>query len=140
MKLYFSHPTVTYKTKTESNCLEIIHDALEPEEILNPSDYGLKDDLQEVIKEAEAIVGMAVSGSYTFLVWNEMEFGDSLDLTLYTLMVRNKSSIGPLVKGMPDDIEKLSKAESERFSREITTEAHRESFFSFLLGNWGRRF
>lgn len=140
MKLYFSHPTFTYKTKTETTCLRILEKALETEEIINPSDYGIRTDPRELVDKADAVVGMAVSDKYTFLVWNEMDYGKSKNLDLYTLMVEDKNNIGPLVEGIVDDIEKLSKEESKRFSRSIMVKGSRESFFSIFIGNWGRRF
>mgnify|MGYP006310654427 CR=1 FL=1 len=139
MKIYFSHPTFTYNTKTERACKKIINKGLKPEGIIDPSNYGLTADLKELISKTDGVVGIAISGKYTFLVWNEMEYGEENDKDLYTLFVKDKNDIGPLVEGMPEDLKKLSRSESKKFSTEIT-KGYRDSFFSIFVGNWGRRF
>lgn len=140
MKIYFSHPTFTFKKKTEKKCIEIIKDNLDVDEIVNPSDFGLKDDMRERVKECDAMVGMAVSSNFTFLVWKEMELAEKHSQKLYTFMVENKRDIGPLVKGVPEKIKKLTKEESKRFAHEITKNDYRDSFMSALIGSRKSRF
>ncbi|MBS3781556.1 MAG: hypothetical protein KGY66_01775 [Candidatus Thermoplasmatota archaeon] len=139
MQLYFSHPTFTFKTKTERKCISIINEHLEPDELTNPADYGLKDDLKSELKKSDGIVAMAVSGVFTYLVWKEMEMVEE-EVKLYTFMVENKENIGPLVKGVPEKIKRLSKKESKRLSYEITKNDYQEGFISSLVGSYGSRF
>ncbi len=136
--VFFSHPPFIFRTHTERQCLSIIHE-LKAHEVINPADYGLRDDIRELIKRAHVVIGACVDKNFTFLVWNEMEFGEKHGKKLYTLMVKNKHNIGPLVEGIPKDVKKLSREESELFSMEILSD-HRESIYSIFIGNWGRRF
>ncbi len=55
MKVYFSHPTITFRTRTETTCLEIIDEVLDPDEIVNPHDFGLKDDLKSIIHGCDSL-------------------------------------------------------------------------------------
>ncbi len=139
MKMYFSHPTFTFHTKTERKCIKIIKDNLDPGELINPADYGFRDDKKADLKDSEAVVAMAISDYFTYLVWKEMEINGNED-NFYTFIVENKSSIGPLVEGVPDDIKKLSKEESKKVSYEITKKDYKEGFLSSLFGSRGGRF
>lgn len=139
MKIFFSHPTFTFQTKTEDKCLEIIKDSFDVDEVIDPSNFGLKHDSSKELKECDLVVGMAVSNKFTFLVWKQMEFGEKNGAKLCTFYVENKNNIGPLVKGMVGEVKKLSKDESELFSNEMLKEK-RESMGSLFFGNWGGRF
>lgn len=139
MKMYFSHPTFTYHTKTERKCIKIIKKHLELDELINPADYGLRDSTKEKLKDSDAVVAMAVSKYFTYLVWNEMKINGKED-NFYTFMVESKKSIGPLVEGVPEEIEKLSKEKSEKFSYEITKKDYKEGFLSSLMGSHKSRF
>lgn len=140
MIIYFSHPTFTFKRRTEKKCIEIIKEHMDTDKVINPADFGLKDDMREKVKGSDAIVGMAVSNKFTFLVWNEMKLAKENNIELYTFMVKSKSDIGPLVKGVPDNIEKLSKDESKRFAHELTKNDYRDGFLSSLVGSRKSRF
>jgi len=140
MKIYFSHPTFTFKTKTEKECIDIIEEYLEPEDIIDPSDFGLKHDRKSELEKADAVVGMAVSYRLTYAVWKEMKMAKQEDAKLYTFMVENKENIGPLVKGVPENVKTLSKKESKKFSYEITKEDYQEGFMTSLIGSRGSRF
>ncbi|MEF8873970.1 MAG: hypothetical protein V5A88_04780 [Candidatus Thermoplasmatota archaeon] len=141
MRLYFSHPTFTFKTKTEKKCISIIKEHIEPDELINPSDFGLKHDLKSKVKKSDGLVAMAVSGVFTYVVWKEIEmFEEGEDVRLYTFMVQNKNDIGPLVKGIPEDIKKLSKKESKKLSHKITKDDYQDGFFSSLAGSHRSRF
>lgn len=140
MRLFFSHPTFTFNTKTEKKCLSIIKEHLEVDEVINPSDFGLKHDLRSELEEADALVAMAVSGTFTYLVWNELEIVEEDEVELYTFMVENKDNIGPLVEGIPDDIKRLDKKESKKLSNKITKDDFQDGFMSSFLGSHGSRF
>ncbi|MFB6291734.1 MAG: hypothetical protein ABEJ25_08435 [Candidatus Bipolaricaulia bacterium] len=119
--------------------MELIKRALDPDEIINPSDYGLKDDLKPIIRESDVVLGLAVANKYTFLVWNEMKEGKSHGAQLYTIRAKNKEEIGRIEEGMPEGIARLSREESDKFTSDLIEE-NRESFLSALFGNWGSRF
>jgi len=139
MRVYFSHPTMTFRTRTETTCLEIIDETLGPDEVINPSDYGLKDDLKSIIREVDVVLGLAIANKYTFLVWKEMEEGKAHGAELYTIRAKNKENIGEVERGMPQGIARLSREESEKFTNDLLG-ANRESLLSILFGNWGSRF
>ncbi|MFP4000352.1 MAG: hypothetical protein ACLFSM_02355 [Thermoplasmata archaeon] len=140
MKLYFSHPTFTFNTRTERKCISIINEHLEPDELTNPADYGIKHDIKSDLKDSDALVAMAVSGAFTYVVWKEIEFVKENDVQFYTFMVENKQDIGPLVKGIPEKIKRLSKKQSRKLSHEITKKDYQEGFISSLIGSHGSRF
>lgn len=139
MDIFFSHPTFTFRTKTESKCIKIIKDSFEVDEVINPADYGLKDDTSEELKDVDLVVGMAILNNFTFLVWKQMEFGEKNGAKLCTFYVENKNSIGPLVKGMVSEVKKLSKDESKIFANKMLKE-QQESMATLFFGNWGGRF
>lgn len=139
MKLYFSHPTFTFNTKTEKKCIKIILEHLEVEELINPADYGLKESTKDKLRKADGVVGMAIGAKFTYLVWKEMEINGNEE-NFYTFMVEGKKSIGPLVEGVPEKIKKLSKEESNRFANKITKEDYKEGFMNMLFGGTGGRF
>lgn len=137
--IYFSHPSFLFKTKTERACVDIIKE-LNALEIINPADYGIKDKAAEKISRCDAVVGVAISNKFTYAVWKEMEIGIKTGSDIYTFFVESKNDIGPLVEGIPEDVEKLSKEQSENFVSQIFSGDMRESFFSMFLGHIGRRF
>lgn len=139
MDIYFSHPTFTYRTKTERNCLDTIRQSFDVDDIINPADFGLRRDTRDLIKRADMVVGMAVSQRFTFLVWNEMKLGKKHGADTNTFLVESKTDFGPLVKGVPDGIKKLDYEESRKFREKILDE-EKETLFSMIFGNWGRRF
>lgn len=141
MRLYFSHPTFTFKTKTEKECMRIIQEHLEPDEIINPSDYGVKHDLRSKLKECDGLVAMAVSGVFTYVVWKEIEMvEDSEGFRLYTFMVQSKNDIGPLVKGVPEDIKRLSKKKSKELSHKIAKSDYQDGLLTSIVGSHRSRF
>lgn len=143
MKVYFSHPTFTYRTKTESRCIEIIKEAFREDfetiEVINPSKFGFRINPVNEIKEADKIVGMAISEKLLYLVWKEIELGNKFGLDRYVFYVESKDSLGPLVEDVPEDIEKLSKDQSKIFSNKMLRK-QKESLVSMIIGNWGGRF
>lgn len=139
MDIFFSHPTFTFQTKTESRCIKIIKDSFEVEEVINPANYGLKDDTSKELEKIDLVVGMAVSNRFTYLVWKQMEFGKKNGAKLCTFYVENKNNVGPLVKGMVTEVKKLSKDESKIFSNRMLKEMN-ESMGSLFFGNWGGKF
>lgn len=138
MRVFFSHPTVTFRTDTEDTCISMISEAFDPDKIFNPSNYGLKDDLRSIIHEADVVVGMAILNKYTFLVWNEMKEGKAHGADLYTIRVKNKERIGGIEEGMLEEISELPKDESNQFTQELMKES-RESLMTLLFGNWGSK-
>lgn len=137
--VYFSHPTFTFRTETEKECISRFHQ-LNVKKIINPANFGLRDDMKKKICEAEAIIGMCVSKKLTYLVWNEIEYGRANGSEIYTIMVESKNDIGPMVEGIPKDVCKLSLDESKRFSEDILKKEYRMNIYSMMIGNWGRRF
>lgn len=119
--------------------MEIIDDGLDPEEIVNPADFGLKDDLRSMVRKADAVVGMAVENKFTFLVWNEMVEGEDNGADVYTIRVKNKENVGVLEEGFPEGTRRLDRDESDAFTSKLLKE-NRSSWLGILFGNWGSRF
>lgn len=119
--------------------MEIIDDGLDPEEIVNPADFGLKDDLRSMVRKADAVVGMAVENKFTFLVWNEMVEGENHGADVYTIRVKNKENVGVLEEGFPEGTRRLDRDESDTFTGKLLKE-NRSSWLGILFGNWGSRF
>ncbi len=142
MHIFFSHPTFTFNTETERKCIKIIQDHLEPDKITNPADFGIKHDIKGELKEADAIVAMAVSGAFTYVVWKEMEIRkkEDTEVKIYTFMVQNKENIGPLVEGIPEGIKKLSKEQSKKVAYQISKDDYQDGFISSLFGSHRSRF
>ncbi len=137
--VYFSHPVFSHRTKTERRCMKILK-KLNPKEVINPANLGLRHDIEEQINRSDAIVGMAVSGKFTYVVGKELELAEERGAELFTLMVENKNDIGPLVEGVPKEIVHLSQEESKEFVERMITGDLRESILSLFIGNLGRRF
>lgn len=95
----------------------MIREKLRPDEIINPSDYGLKSDLKSVIRSSDVVVGMAIENRYTFLVWNELNEAEKHGAEIYTIRVRNKEEIGEIESGRPGFIKELGRKESEVFAK-----------------------
>jgi len=54
MKIYFSHPTFTYHTKTEKRCIRLIETKFEKlTKIINPASFGALKDSKSQIKELD---------------------------------------------------------------------------------------
>ncbi|MBS3816023.1 MAG: hypothetical protein KGY76_00480 [Candidatus Thermoplasmatota archaeon] len=149
MRIFFSHPTFTFHSKTEKKCIDIINEHLETEKIINPADFGLKADLRSKLKSSDSIVAMAVSNCFTYLVWKEIELMEEKEeemeekekkVKIYTFMVENKNDIGPLVEGIPDEIKKLSKKESKTLAHKLTKKDYQDGFLSSLVGSHRSRF
>jgi len=140
MKIYFSHPTFTFRTKTEKTCIKIIQENLEADEVINPADFGLRHDVRNKILEADAIVGMAVSEKFTFLVWNEMDLAEDNGEKIYTIMVENQRDLGPLVEDVPENIERLTRDESKAFSHDVMKGTYTSMFPSLSLLKGTKRF
>ncbi|MFW5912572.1 MAG: hypothetical protein ACOCSA_00175 [Candidatus Hadarchaeota archaeon] len=140
MRVYFSHPTFTYRTDTEEFCVDMIKERWgNVEKVVNPLEYGLKHDVMSLISSSEKVVGMSVLDKYTFLVWNELERAREEGAEVYTIRVQNKEKIGGIEKGMPEDIVKLSKEESEKFTNELLKE-NRDGLISTIFGHHGGMF
>ncbi len=137
--VYFSHPVFSHRTKTERRCMKMLKE-LNPKEVINPANLGLRHDIREQIHRADAVVGMAVSGKFTYVVWKELELGKERGAEVFTLMVENKNDLGPLVEGIPKDIVKLSQEDSKEFVECMIASDLRESVLSLFIGNLGRRF
>ena len=134
MKIYFSHPSFTYHTKTEKRCIRFIRSKFENlEKIINPASFGALKDSKSQIQDSDIIVGMAIENKYTFLVWKEIEFAQKNELKVFSINANNKNQISDITEGMKEDYEKLSREESHKFSKK--QELDNRSFKSILLGS-----
>ncbi len=116
--IYLSEPTLLYHTKTEKAILEVIEEKLGSNNILVPSDYGLRDTSGR-IKDAEAFVAIAVLGKFTSLVGREVKMAQELGKKIYTMTVARKedSLVYFFQEGVPDDVEWLSPEETMEFTK-----------------------
>jgi len=115
--VYLSEPTFLYHTKTEKAILEIIEEKFNSNNILVPSDYGLRDTSNR-IKDAEVFVAVAPLGKFTSLVGREVKLAQELGKTVYTLLIaRDKDGLVYVwVEGIPEEVEWLSPEETQAFS------------------------
>ncbi|ASJ01813.1 hypothetical protein A3L09_00325 [Thermococcus profundus] len=116
--VYLSEPTFLYKTVTEKAILEIIEEKLGSTNVLVPSDYGLRDTSGK-IKEAEALVAVAVLGKFTSLVSREVKLARELGVNVFTLLLaRDGDELVYLwTEGVPDDVEWLDENETMEFTK-----------------------
>ena len=133
MKIYFSHPTFTYHTKTEKRCIRLIQTKFENlTKIINPASFGALKDSKSQIKESDIIIGLAINNKYTFLVWKEIEYSQKNNSKIYSINATNKNQIGDIKKGLLDEHEKLDRDKSEKFKKNI--QANDNTIKSILLG------
>ncbi len=116
--IYLSEPTLLYHTRTEKAILEVIEEKLGSNNILVPSDYGLRDTSGR-IKDAEAMVAVAVLGKFTSLVGREVKIAQELGKKIYTMIVarEDNSLVYLFQEGVPDDVEWLSPEETMEFTK-----------------------
>ena len=118
--IYLSEPTLLYHTKTEKAILEVIEEKFNSNNILVPSDYGLRDTSPK-IKEADYFVAVAVLGKFTSLVGREVKIAQELGKPIYTMLVARdpEGIVYVWSEGVPEDIEWLSPEETQVFTQKF---------------------
>ncbi|MEA1993657.1 MAG: hypothetical protein U9N35_04600 [Euryarchaeota archaeon] len=135
-KVYFIHPSITYHSRTEKRCLQLIKSELgEDLEIINPSNLNKKQiqGWKEDLTEMDAVVGMALEEKYTVSVWTVLEHAEKLKKPVYTIRVNE--TITKWHEGVLEDVEKLPLEETRRFTREIIYEDGKGMFKGMIFGN-----
>jgi len=127
--VYLSEPTLLYHTRTEKAILEVIEEKLHSNNILVPSDYGLRDTSSK-IKGADYFVAVALLGKFTSLVGREVKIAQNLGKPIYTMLVaREPGGIVYLwVEGIPEDVEWLSPEETRVFTQKFS----HDEYMSYL--------
>jgi hypothetical protein len=134
-KVYFIQPSITYHSRTERFCLELIKSELgEDIEIINPANLSVKriKNWKEEIREIDTVVGMALEEKYVISVWTVLEYAESLKKPIYTIRIGEATSNWD--KGILKDVEKLSFEETKRFTRSISFEDGKHMFRSMIFG------
>lgn len=121
--VYLSEPTILYNTRTEKAIVRIIEEELGAERILVPSSYGLRSTFH-MIARARALVAVAVMGKLTAGVVAEIEEAGRRGVPVYTLEIARKGEDleYALVEGVPEELERLSMEETDRFYNELRGE------------------
>jgi len=132
--VYLSEPTFLYHTATERAILEIIQEKLGSENILVPSDYGLRSTSHR-IKEAEHFVAVAVLGKFTSLVSRELKIAEENGVNVYTLEIAREGDelVYVFVDGVPEGVEHLSDEETMAFMRGFLNEEFKDFLTHGLL-------
>ncbi|AIU69658.1 hypothetical protein TEU_04520 [Thermococcus eurythermalis] len=116
--VYLTEPTFLYHTKTEKAILEIIEEKLGSNNVLVPSDYGMRD-TSDRIKEAEYLVAVAPLGKFSSLVCREVKIAQELGVKICTLLIAREGNelVYLWVEGIPEDVEWLSPEETMEFTK-----------------------
>ncbi|NJF26137.1 hypothetical protein [Thermococcus sp. Bubb.Bath] len=132
--VYLSEPTFLYHTRTEKAIVEIIHEKLGSENILVPSDYGLRSTSHR-IPEAEYFVAVAVLGKFTSLVSRELKIAEENGVEVYTLEIAREGDelVYVFAEGVPEGIEHLSDGETMAFMKSFLNEEFKDFLTHGLL-------
>ena len=116
--VYLSEPTLLYNTRTERAIVEVIEEKLDSNNILVPSKYGLRDTSGR-IKDAEALVAVALLGKFTSLVGREVKMARGMNKRVYTLEVGREGDelVYLWEEGVPEDVEWLNPDETMEFTK-----------------------
>ncbi len=141
-KAYFSHPSLVYHTATEDYAIRLIKHELEVTDIINPFDYRRKKRnlLSKLLEDSDILVGMSIYDQYPFIVWNDMEYGLSLDKEIYTLTFpKEKTKPIVLEKGINRSFPKLSEKETELLYHGIMKQDSKGFLASLFFGKLMKR-
>ncbi|AHF80767.1 hypothetical protein [Thermococcus paralvinellae] len=133
--IYLSEPTIIYHTQTEKVILEILEEKLGSNNVILPSDYGLKG-TSHMIKDAELFVAVAIIGKFTSLVVNEIKIAQELGKKIYTLNIARKGDEIEYIftEGIPEDIEWLTSEETNQLYEDFRGEEF-SGFMKFFFGD-----
>lgn len=140
--IYFSHPSLSYHTDTEEKAIIIMKRDLGAKKIINPYDYKRKDKekLGQMLKDSDMVVGMSVYGSYPYIVWNDLEYGISLEKRIFTLdFPVDRASPFKLAEGVDVKYKKLSPEETDSLYKDIMKEDSKGIISTLFLGKLGKR-
>jgi len=139
---YFSHPSLSYHTNTEKMAIRIMKKELSVDKVINPYDFKgrKKEKLNQMLKESDMVIGMSVYEKYPYIVWNDMEYGISLDKEVHTINFPSDRT-GPMVldEGMKDEYERLSLEDTDKLYSDIMKEDSKGLLSRLFLGKLGKR-
>ncbi|HHN81633.1 MAG TPA: hypothetical protein ENN11_03320 [Methanomicrobia archaeon] len=142
MKVYFSHPSLAYHTPTEEYAIRLIKDELGAKSIINPYDYRGKDKkrLGTFLESSDAVVGMSVYETYPYIVWNDLEFAQTLQKDIYTLTFPSdhKEKI-ELIEGIVDEFAFLDAHETDEFYNKILKRQSKGLLSTLLFGKLAKK-
>jgi hypothetical protein len=125
--VFLSLPSILYHTHTERTCKNYLKDYFDTGKIHTPFDFRKKDRtfFKELIKESEIVVGLTIKDVYTYPVWKDLTFSESIGKSFFTLRVvkdaKGRDLHLYLIDGMAD-FDKLSWDETEELYLEIQKE------------------
>ena len=133
--IYLSEPTIIYHTQTEKVILEILEEKLGSNNVILPSDYGLKG-TSHMIGDAEIFVAVAIIGKFTSLVVNEIRIAQRLGKRIYTLNIARKGDEVEYIftEGIPEDIDWLTPEETKQLYEDFRGEEF-SGFMKFFFGD-----
>lgn len=134
-KIYMVQPSILYHTGTERKCKSYLKDYFDAGKIHTPLDFRRKPRsfFKQLIAESDIIVGVIVKDVYTYPVWQDLEYAQSLKKPFFTLRVV-KMGIRKvdlfLLEGIVD-FEKLTWEETQLLYMEIQK---KQAGFPLLFG------
>lgn len=119
--VYMAQPSILYHTRTERACKSYLQDYFEAK-VLTPMDFRNKERsfFENLIRESHAVVGITIEDVYTYPVWQDLEYAQSIEKTFFTLQVvkGGRDLDLYLIEGLTD-FEKLSWEETKSLYLEI---------------------
>lgn len=88
-KIYLAQPAILYHTRTERQCRSYLKDYFDAGKIYTPFDFRKKTRtfFEQLMAESDVIVGIIIEDVYTYPVWQDLEFAESLGKSFFTLRV-----------------------------------------------------
>lgn len=126
-QLFLSLPSILYHTHTERTCKNYLKDYFKAGKILTPFDFRKKDRsfYEQLMKDSECVVGITIQDVYTYPVWQDLDFSESMGKSVFTLRVvkdpKGRDLHLFLIDGMAD-FDKLNWDETQEFYLEIQKE------------------
>ncbi len=122
--LYMAEPAILYHSRTERKCKSYLKEYFKARKIHVPLDYRKKtrNFFELLMTEVDVIVGVIIEDVYTYPVWRDLEYADSLHKPYFTLRVvktRGGRDMELFLLEKMVDFEKLSWEETQALYMEI---------------------
>jgi hypothetical protein len=125
--VFLSLPSILYHTHTERTCKNYLKGYFNAGRIRTPFDFRKKDRVffKQLIERSEIVVGITIKDVYTYSVWQDLDFSESIGKSFFTLRVvkdpKGRDLNLFLIDGMVD-FDKLTWDETQQFYLEIQKE------------------
>ena len=118
-----TQPSILYHTRTERTCKSYLKYYFKTDNIRTPLDFRNKDRnfFEQLMRESDAVVGITIQDVYTYPVWKDLDYAESVEKPSFTLQVvktGGKDLDLYLLDGIVD-FERLSWEETKSFYLDI---------------------